>query len=85
EEHTSSTGQAELIVAKHRNGGLDNIRMKFIGHLGKFEDLQSDDTTYEFQSKMNPNDPGNTPPDKFGTPGDSFDLPNNEDEDEVPF
>jgi replicative DNA helicase len=85
EEHTSSTGQAELIVAKHRNGGLDNIRMKFIGHLGKFEDLQSDDTTYEFQSKMNPNDPGNIPPDKFGTPGDSFDLPNNEDEDEVPF
>jgi replicative DNA helicase len=85
EEHTSSTGQAELIVAKHRNGGLDNIRMKFIGHLGKFEDLQSDDTTYEFQSKMNPNDPGNTPPDKFGTPGDAFDLPNNEDEDEVPF
>jgi replicative DNA helicase len=85
EEHTSSTGQAELIVAKHRNGGLDNIRMKFIGHLGKFEDLQSDDTTYEFQSKMNPNDPGNTPPDKFVTPGDAFDLPNNEDEDEVPF
>lgn len=85
EEHTSSTGQAELIVAKHRNGGLDNIRMKFIGHLGKFEDLQSNDTTYEFQSKMNPNDPGNTPLDKFGSPGDAFDLPNNEDEDEVPF
>ena len=29
-EHTPSHGQAELIVAKHRNGGLDNIRMKFI-------------------------------------------------------
>ena len=22
-------GQAEFIVAKHRNGGLDNIRLKF--------------------------------------------------------
>jgi replicative DNA helicase len=51
EEHTSSIGQAEFIVAKHRNGGLDNIRMKFIGQLGKFEDLQSDDSSYEYQSK----------------------------------
>ena len=41
EERTPSQGQAEFIVAKHRNGGLDNIRLKFIGHLGKFEDLDS--------------------------------------------
>ena len=54
-EHTPSQGQAELIVAKHRNGGLDNIRMKFIPHLGKFEDLETFDTPFEFQSKMNPN------------------------------
>ena len=54
-EHTPSHGQAELIVAKHRNGGLDNIRMKFIPHLGKFEDLETFDTPFEFQSKMNPN------------------------------
>ena len=31
EERTSSIGQAEFIVAKHRNGGLDNIRLKFLG------------------------------------------------------
>ena len=54
-EHTPSQGQAELIIAKHRNGGLDNIRMKFIPHLGKFEDLETFDTPFEFQSKMNPN------------------------------
>ena len=54
-EHTPSQGQAELIIAKHRNGGLDNIRMKFIPHLGKFEDLETFDSPFEFQSKMNPN------------------------------
>ena len=54
-ERTPSQGQAEFIVAKHRNGGLDSIRMKFIPHLGKFEDLETFDTPFEFQSKMNPN------------------------------
>ena len=53
EERTPSQGQAEFIVAKHRNGGLDNIRMKFVGHLGKFEDLDTFDAPFEFQSKMN--------------------------------
>ena len=32
-------GQAEIIVAKHRNGGLDNIRLKFRGQYAKFTDL----------------------------------------------
>jgi replicative DNA helicase len=34
EERSPTEGQAEFIVAKHRNGGLDNIRLRFIGHLG---------------------------------------------------
>ena len=54
-EHTPAQGQAELIVAKHRNGGLDNIRLKFTSHLGKFEDLDNFDSPFEFESKMNPN------------------------------
>jgi len=53
EERSSTTGQAEFIVAKHRNGGLGNIRLKFIGNLGKFDNLDSFDTPFEFQSKMN--------------------------------
>ena len=28
EERTPSAGQAEFIVAKHRNGGLNNIKLK---------------------------------------------------------
>ncbi|MGB0396160.1 MAG: replicative DNA helicase, partial [Flavobacteriaceae bacterium] len=84
EEHTSSVGQAEFIVAKHRNGGLDNIRMKFIGNLGKFEDLQSNDSPYEFQSKMNDNDSANPPIGRLPGPDDAFDLPS-EGGDDMPF
>jgi len=52
EERTPCEGQAEFIVAKHRNGGLENIRLKFIGHLAQFTNLD-DDFGNEFQSKMN--------------------------------
>ena len=83
EEHSSCIGQAEFIVAKHRNGGLDNIRMKFIGQLGKFEDLQSADSSYEYQSKMNVDD--NSKIDKFSNPDDAFDIPDEGEEDNIPF
>ncbi|HPE83969.1 MAG: replicative DNA helicase [Aequorivita sp.] len=53
EEHTPTAGQAEFIVAKHRNGGLDEIRLKFIGHLGKFESLADYDMPTEIHSRMN--------------------------------
>ena len=56
EERTPTQGQAEFIVAKHRNGGLDNIRLKFIGNLGKFDNLDDFDSPFEFQSKMNANE-----------------------------
>ncbi|HLW42824.1 MAG TPA: replicative DNA helicase [Flavobacterium sp.] len=53
EERSPTDGQAEFIVAKHRNGGLDEIRLKFIEHLGKFENLDTFDSPFEFHSKMN--------------------------------
>ncbi|MEE3034313.1 MAG: replicative DNA helicase [Bacteroidota bacterium] len=56
EERTPTAGQAELIVAKHRNGGLDKIRLKFVPSLGKFEDMQKYDSSFEYESKMNPDD-----------------------------
>ncbi|MEC4114551.1 replicative DNA helicase [Myroides pelagicus] len=40
EQRSPTTGQAEFIVAKHRNGGLDNIRLKFLGQFGKFDNLE---------------------------------------------
>ena len=53
EERTPTEGQAEFIVAKHRNGGLDTIRLKFVGHLGKFDNLDDFTTPYQFESRMN--------------------------------
>src|SRR6056300_113305 len=57
EQQTPTEGQAELIIAKHRNGGLDNIRLKFIGSLGKFENLDDSFGRFEFESKMNDETP----------------------------
>ena len=39
ENSDDSRGQAEIIIAKHRNGPLENIRLKFINTLAKFSDL----------------------------------------------
>ena len=52
DDHSPCEGQGEFIVAKHRNGGMDNIRLKFTGHLAKFSDLE-EGYGNEFQSKMN--------------------------------
>ena len=53
EDRTPSAGQAEFIVSKHRNGGLNSIKLKFISSLGKFENLNTFENPFEFQSKIN--------------------------------
>ena len=65
EERTPSTGQAEFIVAKHRNGGLSNIRLKFISNLGKFENIDNFDSPFEYQSKINQESPKVNPDQAF--------------------
>lgn len=90
EERSPTDGQAEFIIAKHRNGGLENIRLKFIGNLGKFDNLEDFDTPFgEFHSKMNSpsGDEGFSVP-KFPSPSDAFDPPPTNDYDDdngVPF
>lgn len=89
EERTPTQGQAEFIVAKHRNGGLDEIRLKFVGNLGKFENLDDFSSPFDsLPSKMNlddnnpfvtPNLP--TPNEAFGSNMNSFE----EDDSDVPF
>ena len=77
DERTPCEGQAEFIVAKHRNGGLENIRLKFIGHLAQFTDLEDSFST-EFESKMNDFITPNLPnaEDVFGDEsGDDGDVP----------
>ncbi len=48
-------GQAEFIIAKHRNGGLENVKLRFQGSLAKFSDLETNEG-YEpmvLESRMN--------------------------------
>ena len=94
EERSPTEGQAEFIIAKHRNGGLENIRLKFLGHLGKFDNLDDFSTPYQFESAMNQNAAANDDtftPDSFPTPDQAFGSSMNDGgfdksgEDEVPF
>ena len=85
EERSPTEGQAEFIVAKHRNGGLENIRLKFIGHLGKFDNLDDFDTPFgqEFHSKMNASTDDAFPQSNFPSANDAFGAP--DEDNDVPF
>ncbi len=39
EDHNSTQGVGEVIIAKHRNGSLDTVKLRFIGRYTKFTDL----------------------------------------------
>ncbi|MES2545969.1 MAG: replicative DNA helicase [Bacteroidota bacterium] len=57
DEQSPTQGQAEFIIAKHRNGSLENVKLKFVGHLGKFDNLEEYGSGFDdFQSKMNSDD-----------------------------
>ena len=90
EERTPTQGQAEFIVAKHRNGGLENIRLKFIGNQGKFDNLDDFDSPFEFQSKMNANEENPFATKNLPSADDAFgssmnDSPDFEEDNDVPF
>lgn len=40
ENGNSTKGIAEVIIAKHRNGSLDEVRLRFIGEYSKFSDAE---------------------------------------------
>lgn len=46
EQNNPTKGMAELIIAKHRNGALDTVKLKFINHLAKFTDLLQDESNF---------------------------------------
>ena len=91
DDQSPTEGQAEFIIAKHRNGGLDSIRLKFIGNLGKFDNLDQFDYPSEIPSKMNQDDSdkGGVDPQTFPSAEDAFgsSSPNlkQSGEDDVPF
>ncbi|MGO4906647.1 replicative DNA helicase [Flavobacterium sp. W20_MBD1_R3] len=57
DEASPTAGQAEIMIAKHRNGSIENVRLKFIGHLGKFDNLEDYSAGYDdLPSSMNQDD-----------------------------
>lgn len=46
EDGNSTEGMAELIIAKHRNGSTDNVKIRFQNHLAKFSDWESNSFGY---------------------------------------
>ena len=91
EERSPTAGQGEFIVAKHRNGGLENIRLRFLGHLGKFDNLEDFSTPFEFQSSMNEDEdpfaPSSlpSPEEAFGSSMNNGDIESSINDDDVPF
>ena len=79
DERTPASGQAEFIIAKHRNGGLDSIRLKFVKGIGKFENLDDFSNQQQYFSKINYNKDFN---DNDVQEGNFFDKKS---EDDVPF
>ncbi len=72
EEGNSTKNLAEIIIAKHRNGAITDIRLKFINELAKFTDFEDDglpdlpdevqipEGVTTFESKMNTDNSFNT-------------------------
>ena len=88
EGNSPTQGQAEFIIAKHRNGSLESVKLKFVGNLGKFENLETYSVTFDdLPSKMNHDDnPFQTK--NLPTPNEAFGSNLNdyeEDDSEVPF
>jgi replicative DNA helicase len=67
EEGQPTQGMAEVIIAKHRNGSLENVKLKFIGKYTKFADYDAPDgfkplSSITRESRMNQSSP---PPSKM--------------------
>ncbi len=64
--------QGEFIIAKHRNGSLENVRLKFEGHMAKFSDLEVSGSEFEsslIESRMNSDEDDDILGNDFGSPG----------------
>ncbi|MFL5751845.1 MAG: replicative DNA helicase [Bacteroidia bacterium] len=53
--------QAEIIIAKHRNGSLEEVRLRFIGQFAKFADLDYDENSSQLYNASS----GLTPSNEF--------------------
>ncbi|MBP6758316.1 MAG: replicative DNA helicase [Flavobacterium sp.] len=85
DEASPTAGQAEIMIAKHRNGGIENVRLKFIGHLGKFDNLDDNNGSYDdLPSSMN-HDENPFQTKNLPSPNEAFGSNLNDDDDDMPF
>ncbi|KFF08223.1 replicative DNA helicase [Chryseobacterium luteum] len=98
-QETPTENQAELIIAKHRNGATADVRLSFLKHFAKFGDIESafDGGMGGYPSNFGSGEPSGF--DKIKTtiqPGAAFDLPDSsklsgssmndlDDDDDFPF
>ena len=77
---TDTANQAELIIAKHRNGATADVRLSFLKNFAKFADLQATGYGSDYQTS---NFGQSAEPSGFETikttiqPGAAFDMPDN--------
>ena len=69
EKGTDLRGMAEIIIAKHRNGAVGDVLLRFRGEFARFQnpDAETDipmagEDPGDIQSKINKNNGGSVPP-----------------------
>jgi replicative DNA helicase len=80
DEKGDTRGMADIIIAKHRNGPVDEVRLKFINQFAKFTDVEKND--FETPDYLNPNTNFDNQPQTFTIPSKMNDMM---DDDVVPF
>jgi replicative DNA helicase len=74
EEGNSLKGVGEIIIAKHRNGALDSVKLKFMSEFAKFTNLEDPDFANFEDNLYNDTPAPQTIPSKMNRP-DSDDIP----------
>lgn len=68
EAGNSTAGIAEVIIAKHRNGELATVPLKFVGKFVKFQDLDNEFGDFDGLNTPSPFSAGISPSNEFGNP-----------------
>ena len=77
---TPCNSQGEIIIAKHRNGSLKDVRLKFTGKYAKFSDLDGlQQQDFMYNAGIKPNDDFGNDVSSFTMPSKMNDDPNNDD------
>jgi replicative DNA helicase len=91
EDGNSTNGMATIIIAKHRNGSVGDVKLKFVNHLAKFEDFEQGNNDFgDFDNNSMPigedfDAPATIPSKMNDTKDDNFDYGIDNEDDDAPF